>query len=773
MARSRATAAEEGPGLRRRQVTTTDNRAAVAEPEQGNSKTTPTEPEQSSEGKTVADNDTQNKERRHRAGEHPAEVQEFEKFDGTDRILSLVLTLLCAFTRLYQIGRRQIVTWDETHFGKFGAQYINGTFYHDVHPPLAKMLVGLGEFISGHNGSFDYKSGVQYPPYVNYTFQRAFVALMGVFIVPFAYRTCRFLAFGRAAALLAASFVLLDNALCVISRFILLDPPLLCFTAMALLGHAAFAAQSARPFSGAWWGWLGFTGLALGLVTSSKWVGLFVVTLVGLCTIEDLLDMYAAGRLHARQQLNHWAARVLCLIGVPLCVYIACFAIHFALLGSRGTGDFKMPSSFQALQRRSVVANQPHRVAYGSLVTLRSQMPGFGLIHSNTTLHFPDAPDHEWVAGGMGGKQKLNWWRIVSVNSTWENDTSPVVHIADNDIVRLVHNGTWHYLRTGREKPHSLGWDRRMFTAGNASSSTMWDLWRVRIVAEESPRPRNQIYAVTTTFQLYNAISGCLLQATRAELPRWGREMSELICTDANTTRGESTTWNIEQVRDARFKRARFWTLVKRRLLRDIVWINREMAISNNRLIADPDRYKHTESSPWTWPLLLYPMRLSAWSDTHVKYYEIGNPLTWWASTLCCLLYPLQLLYWLVRWRRGASSWQPHEFRRFWDTTKLLWGGWALHYLPFFLMGRVTYIHHYLPALYFALLLLAYQIQCLVRWYLPSKAMWPVVLLVLLVTACVSFVFMPLTFGSDKPMKDLAYLAWLPTWNIHRNLPMF
>ncbi|KAJ1893659.1 Protein O-mannosyltransferase 2, partial [Coemansia sp. IMI 209127] len=380
-----------------------------------------------------------------------------------------------------------------------------------------------------------------------------------------------------------------------------------------------------------------------------------------------------------------------------------------------------------------------------------------------------------WVAGGMGGKQKYNWWRMVSVNTTWENDTSPITHVADNSIVRLVHNGTWHYLRTGRAKPYSLGWDRRMFVAGNesSSSSSLWDLWKVKIVSEESPRPRGQLYAVTTTFQLYNAVSGCLLQATRAELPKWGREMSELVCTDANATRSESTLWNIEQVRDKRFKRARFWTLVKRHLLRDIVWINREMAISNNKLVADPDRYKHTESSPWTWPLLLYPMRLSAWSDTSIKYYEIGNPLTWWASTLCCLLYPLQILYWLVCWRRGASAWHPREFQRYWDTTKLLWGGWALHYLPFFLMGRVTYLHHYLPALYFALLLLAYQIQCLVRWYLSPRAMWPIVLLALLVTAYVSFVFMPLTFGSGEPMNQLAYLAWLPTWNIHKNLPGF
>ncbi|KAJ2512067.1 Protein O-mannosyltransferase 2, partial [Coemansia sp. RSA 2049] len=62
-----------------------------------------------------------------------------------DIVITGVLTLASLVTRLWLIGRRPNVTWDEAHFGKFGAYYINHTFYHDVHPPLAKMLVGLAE----------------------------------------------------------------------------------------------------------------------------------------------------------------------------------------------------------------------------------------------------------------------------------------------------------------------------------------------------------------------------------------------------------------------------------------------------------------------------------------------------------------------------------------------------------------------------------------------------------------------------------------------------
>lgn len=695
--------------------------------------------------------------------------------DRTDRLISAGLFIVCMFTRLYRIGRRPVVSWDETHFGKFGAYYINRTFYHDVHPPLAKMLVGLSEYISGHNGSFAYSSGAKYPEHINYTFQRTFLALFGVMIVPFAYRTCRCLRFSRSGAFLAASFVLFDNALCVMSRFILLDPILWCFTSMSLLGYAAFTAHRDQPFSAAWWRWLVVTGVSLGLVVSSKWVGLLTVALIGLCTVEELFAIYSGDGIADEQgqlrcQFKHWAARVICLILVPLAIYLSMFQIHFAILNRRGTGDYKMPSLFQARQRGSVVAWQPHQVAFGSYVTLRSHLPGFGLIHANESHSFPDG-NQEVVAAGIGGKQKYNWWRVVAANQA---SSVAAHHIRDGALVGLVHNGTGRYLRTGVNQPFSVGWDRRMFVDGNPTTQSLWGLWRIKVVNEASPKPADQIYPVTTSFRLFNAFSGCLLQATNRQLPSWGRHMSELICTDNNSTNAESTVWNIEQVRDSRFKKTSYQHLAKRNLIRDTIWLNREMALSNSRLIPDHDRYKHTESPPWTWPLLLYPMRLVAWSDRSIKYYEVGNPLLWWASSVvCCVIYPLQLLYWMVGFRRNCSRWKAPEFRQFWHTSKLLWGGWALHYFPFLLMARVTYIHHYLSALYFALLLLAYEIQCVLRWYAPKHNDWLVVAGMVAMACAVFCSFSPLTFGWDRPIKALAYLRLLPTWNLYHDANIF
>lgn len=46
-----------------------------------------------------------------------------------------------------------------------------------------------------------------------------------------------------------------------------------------------------RMFELGWWMWMSVAGLSLGCAFSVKWVGLFVIALVGLRTIRDLWDL--------------------------------------------------------------------------------------------------------------------------------------------------------------------------------------------------------------------------------------------------------------------------------------------------------------------------------------------------------------------------------------------------------------------------------------------------------------------------------------------------
>ncbi|KAJ1889391.1 Protein O-mannosyltransferase 2, partial [Kickxella alabastrina] len=265
----------------------------------------------------------------------------------SERTIIIALTLIAAFTKLYRIGRRDNVSWDEAHFGKFGAYYLNRTFYHDVHPPLAKMLVGLSELMAGHNGTFNFKGGHTYPAYVNYVFMRIFNALFGIALTPMAYWTCRQLRMPVSFAAMAALFVTFDNAICVMSRFILLDAPLLGFTALAATMLSCFYRQRAHPFSDKWWQYLLLLGVSLGLVASAKWVGLFAVSLVGLYTVIELYEMFCNTRMSMRTYLHHWAARGVALIVIPMCIYMFCFKLHFLILDRYDSSANFMPMGFQ------------------------------------------------------------------------------------------------------------------------------------------------------------------------------------------------------------------------------------------------------------------------------------------------------------------------------------------------------------------------------------------------------------------------------------------
>jgi dolichyl-phosphate-mannose-protein mannosyltransferase len=83
-----------------------------------------------------------------------------------------------------------------------------------------------------------------------------------------------------------------ENGLVTQSRLILLDSPLVIFTALTALTWTCFTNQQEqgpeKAFGPAWWFWLAATGLSLGATVSVKWVGLFTIAWVGSLTILQL-----------------------------------------------------------------------------------------------------------------------------------------------------------------------------------------------------------------------------------------------------------------------------------------------------------------------------------------------------------------------------------------------------------------------------------------------------------------------------------------------------
>ncbi|NXQ92906.1 POMT2 transferase, partial [Sagittarius serpentarius] len=252
--------------------------------------------------------------------------------------------------------------WDETHFGKMGSYYINRTFFFDVHPPLGKMLIGLAGYLSGYDGTFPFqKPGDRYEHH-NYMGMRG-VRLYRLVSSCLALlcSSVQMLELSKSlpAALLTAFILIFDTGCITLSQYILLDPILMFFLMGAVLSMVKCNSCADRPFSASWWFWLSLTGVNLAGAMGVKFVGLFVVLLVGLNTIYDLWDLLGNLSLSLVMFGKHLLARVLCLILLPLALYTAVFAVHFTVLNRSGPGDGFFSSAFQS----QLIGNNLHNVS--------------------------------------------------------------------------------------------------------------------------------------------------------------------------------------------------------------------------------------------------------------------------------------------------------------------------------------------------------------------------------------------------------------------------
>ena len=192
------------------------------------------------------------------------------------------------------------------------------------------------------------------------------------------------------------------------------------------------------------------------------------------------------------------------------------------------------------------------------------------------------------------------------------------------------------------------------------------------------------------------------------------------------------------------------------------------MMTSNNALVPDPDKQDDLASKPWQWPLLNVGLRMCGWDDHIVKYFLLGNPLVYWGSTFS-VVFLLALTGWyLLRWQRGyvELTWSEIDHIHYSGLYPL--AGWFLHYLPFIAMARVTYVHHYYPALYFAVLCLGFCLDWVSK-PLPNKARWGVYTVFYGATIGLYLLFSPFCFGMVGSANQWRHLKWLDTWKMVDN----
>jgi dolichyl-phosphate-mannose-protein mannosyltransferase len=187
---------------------------------------------------------------------------------------------------------------------------------------------------------------------------------------------------------------------------------------------------------------------------------------------------------------------------------------------------------------------------------------------------------------------------------------------------------------------------------------------------------------------------------------------------------------------------------------------------SNNALIPDPDKEPgQLESQPYHWPFMLRGLRMCGWGDSEIKYYLLGSPLIWWGSTVSLFLLPLTIMFYHIRSKRGYFDFTQENWDDYLFASKVGLLGWFLHYIPFYIMGRVMYVHHYFPALYFAMISFVVLLDQLQK-RLP-KLVGTSLMIITAIAFIASFLFFAdFAFGMEGPANQWANRQWLSQWNI-------
>ncbi|KXJ96967.1 dolichyl-phosphate-mannose-protein mannosyltransferase 2 [Microdochium bolleyi] len=681
-------------------------------------------------------------------------------------IAPIIFTALAIFTRLYKIGLSPIVTWDEAHFGKFGSHYIKRDFFFDVHPPLGKILVGLSGVMAGYNGTFEFKSGEKYPEELNYTFMRAFNAFWGILCIPLAYYTARELKLKRPAVWLVTLMVLCENSYTTISRFILLDSMLLFGTVVTVFCWAKFHGQQKNAFEPEWFIWLFLTGLSLGFVCSIKLVGLFVTALVGIYTIEDLWRKFGNTKMPPTVLGAHFAARVVGLIVIPGLVYLFSFALHFAILTKSGPGDAQMSSLFQAnLEGTEIGRNSPLEIAIGSRVTIKNMGYGGGLLHSHVQT-YPDGSQQQQVTCYHHKDTNNDWWFYPSrTEAPYDpaDETAEPRFVKNGDTIRLIHASTGRNLHSHDIAAPVSKSMKEVSCYGNLTVGDDKDHWQVEIVKDVN-RDKSQLRTLTSSFRLKHPFMGCYLRAGNTNLPQWGFKQIEVTCDKKNNPKDTFTHWNIEAHTNERLPPGDPGKY-KSPFFHDFIHLNVAMMTSNNALVPDPDKQDDLASKWWQWPILHVGLRMCGWNDDIVKYFLLGNPFVYWVTTASLGVVGLVAVWYILRWQRGFKDLSQEDIDQIHYAGIYPVMGWFLHYLPFVIMARVTYVHHYYPALYFAILAYGFLVDFFAKD--QKKAVQYAVYGTLYTIIIGLYIyFIPICFGMTGPNKNYSYMKWFSTWRV-------
>lgn len=699
----------------------------------------------------------------------------------------LLLTGIC--TRLYRLEEPRSIVFDELHYGKYVGLYMKRTFFFDSHPPLGKQLVSAAAYLAGFDGQFKFdRIGSPYGDTVPLYALRLIPAICGSLLIPTGYHLVLELGLRQWAATIGGILLLLDNALLTQSRFILMESILMQFSLLGLLCIVKFRKVMDQPTSASWWIWLilGIVNLTCALCV--KYVGFYSMVLALFLIIRDYWSLLSRKDLSNIVLCVHLLMRLVVLITVISTIYLSIFYMHLAILSKAGPHDSVMTSAFQASLEgglASITKGQPLEVTHGSQITLRHTYGRACWLHSHNhmyPLRYPDGrgSSHQQQVTCYSFKDVNNWWIVKRPDKNDLVVTKPSEPIRHGDMIQLVHGITSRALNShdvaAPMTPQSQ--EVSCYIDYNVSMPAQ-NLWRVEITNRD--HSGDAWHAIQSQVRLIHVHANAefALKFSGRQLPDWGFNQHEVVADRlADQT---NSIWNVEEHR---------YTKSEDQKQRERELISAEMIPLQATALSFWEKFAELQvkmlfsgqegqnshmysSGPLEWPLMSRGIAYWVSNDSNAQVHLLGNIAIWYSGTISIIVYSALLVFYLMRRRRKCYDITEEEWEKFVNNAYVLLAGYFLHFLPFLFIERTLFLHHYLPAFIFKILLTAATIDHL-YYLISAHRLWSVSLYAVKCAAIawVLFViyvfkkFIVLSYGtSPLTAKDVIKLRWRDTWD--------
>ena len=187
------------------------------------------------------------------------------------------------------------------------------------------------------------------------------------------------------------------------------------------------------------------------------------------------------------------------------------------------------------------------------------------------------------------------------------------------------------------------------------------------------------------------------------------------------------------------------------------------MLVHNSALSDDHP----SQSTPLQWPFL--KRGLPFWEQgKQARVYLLGSLPAWFAGLLAVASFVMRLSRDHFEDHRGwttLSLSQAAFLERHTHTAGFLALAWALHYFPFFTMGRVLYLHHYLPAFMFSAMLSGCMLQYLDTFRGHHRLARIVAVSISLAVITWFSLYYPIVYGLSREPETMLWLKLFDSWD--------